>query len=217
MHRLIILLFIILGFSACSSVEKIQGKTEDETYFLRGQAYFENESYDIAEENLLKVKNKYPYSRYIPDVDFLLAKSTYYKGKYEKSEQSFIMFADLHPKYKKIDEAKYLRAMSVFKQLSTSKDRDISLANKAIVAFREAMSSEYGLDALEKITEIKRLQAERILYIANFYKKRDNCVSAIERYQELMNKFDFKDLVEESKIGMKECKGALASAKSKDI
>lgn len=206
MHRFIILiLFSGFIFSSCSSIEKIQGRTEDETYFLRGQAYMEDGSYEIAREKFLIVKNKFPYSPHLINAEFLLAKSSYLEGQYLRSGQEFLRFVELHPKHKLVSEAKYLRAMGFYNRLPSSEDRDLSLANPAIVAFKEAMSAEYGLDALEKITEIKRLKAKRVLYIANFYKKRDNCVSAIERYNDLINHYSFEDLNKEAREGIKEC------------
>ena len=208
MRKFIVLIMLsTIGFSSCSSVEKIQGKTEDETYFLRGQAYMENGSYEMARDNLLKLKNKFTYSPYLVNAEFLLAKCSYLDAKYLESGQEFLRFAELHPKHELVAEAKYLRAMGFYKQLPSSEDRDLGLANPAIIAFRESMSTQYGLDALEKITEIKRLKAKRVLYIANFYKKRDNCVSAMARYQDLINNYTFEDLHKEAREGIKECAG----------
>ena len=193
-YKFIILipLFVI----SCSSTEKIKGATKAETAYLRGMSYFENERYEEALEKFNIVKNKYPYSYYATPAKLKIADAYFEQGDYYDSSSLYFKFAELHPAYKDRDYAYFRSGVSLYKLVPSSIDRDLSKAKKAIELFKQFMkqfpNSKYFDDCFAKYNELKLKQAKKIMYIAEYYKKRDDYQSSLNRYLSVYN--DYKNL-----------------------
>lgn len=184
---------LLFLFSSCSSIEKIEGADKAETFYLRGVAYLEESMYTEALEKFNLVKNKYPYSKYAVDSELKIADTYFKKGDYIEAQRVYGLFAELHPQEPRIDYATYQSGMCFYSSLPSTVDRDISYAKKAIEEFKAVMdvfpNSVYLKDALEKYTELRTKLAEKEIYIANFYKKKEKFESAAERYKTVLEQY----------------------------
>ena len=201
--KIFILSFLFILLHACSSVENIEGKNKAHTQYLRGKTYFEKASYDAALEKFNKVKTKYPYSKYAILSELKIAESYYHKSKLIESHKLFTLFAELHPKHPKEMYALYMSGMSLFKMIPESEDRDITISPEALETFEKiidkgGINSLFFEKALNKISEIRQKQAEQIIYIANYYKKKEKYPQAIRRYLQALK--EFKSLKLEEKL-----------------
>lgn len=190
-----IIFFLILLLSACSSIEKIKGDSKAHTAFLQGEAYFERERYDDALNKYNIVKNKYPYSEFAVIAELRIADVYFKKGEYLEANRLYLRFSELNPTIKQRPYAFFMAGLSIYKMVPSSIDKDISIAQRAIDLFDRFLvqfpSSEYFDEAKLKQKELKIKQAKRIIYIAEFYKKKDDYTASLNRslslYRNYMN------------------------------
>jgi len=187
------LLFFIFLFNSCSSIEKIKGDSKAHTAFLQGEAYFEKERYDDALNKFNIVKNKYPYSEFAILAELKIADSYFKKGEYLESNRLYLRFSEFNPNSKDRAYAFFMAAVSLYKVVPSSVDKDISMAEKAIALFDRFLinfyNSQYYEEAKIKQKELKIKQVKRIIYIAEFYKKKNDYTASLNRYLSLLKNY----------------------------
>lgn len=187
---LALLTLVFVAFTvACGSSEKIDTSTPEGAFKL-AEKYEKDERYEESIQYYSEVKNKHPYSRYATAAELKIADIEYTRGNFVEAETAYRVFKDLHPDHPKIDYVTFRLAMSFFKQLPDTIDRDLGLAHNAILYFDEIISSypksEHVKEALEYKDKAKKMLAEKEAYVARFYFQRENWGSALERYEDLM-------------------------------
>ncbi len=183
----------LMFLSSCSNIEKIQGADKAETYYLRGEAYLKESSFEQALEKFNLVKNKFPYSKYAVDAELKIADTYYKKEEYMEAQKQYELFAEFHPSDPRRDYAIFQSGMCYDELTPSSVDRDLSYAPKALSEYKTVMelypNSIYFKDALDKYTKIRIKLAEKEIYIGRFYRKRGRYDSAVERYKGVLNNF----------------------------
>jgi outer membrane protein assembly factor BamD len=193
MARLGLTLVLALGILAgCASSEKIDPNTAEGAYKL-GLSYAEDERYEEAVAQFATVKNKFPYSRFATEAELKIADIQFEREFFIEAQNAYQIFKELHPRHPKSDYVTYQLAMSFFEQLPSTIDRDLSLADQAILYFEEVINSystsKYMKKARKKRKKCKQMLAEKILYIADFYFIRDIYDSALTRYEQLLREY----------------------------
>ena len=83
--------------------------------------------------------------------------------------------------------------MSLFNQLPTSVDRDIGLAEPAFLSFGEVVESypksEYYQKSKDYQARLKKMMIQREMYIADFYLRQKQFLSAKGRYILVLDKY----------------------------
>ncbi len=187
------MLCMILSFMvACASSDKKD--TESAEYlFEKAQELVKDERFEEAIRKLQDIKNKFPYSKLAVDAELLIADSYFNQESFPEAQASYQLFKELHPKHIKMDYVTYKIGLSFFNQLPSTIDRDLSLANQAISTFeivlKDYSKSEFVQDSLKKKVECLKMLAEKEIYIANFYFKKNNFDSAVKRYKNSLLKF----------------------------
>ncbi len=183
----------ILFLSSCSNIEKIQGADKAETYYLRGEAYLKEGSYEQALEKFNLVKNKFPYSKYAVDAEIKIADTYFKKGDYIDAQKQYELFAEFHPSDARRDYAIFYSGMSYYELMPSAIDRDLSYGPKALAEYKDLMEtfpgSLYFKEALEKYTEVRTKLAQKEIYIGHFYRKRGEWNSAIERFKGVLDNY----------------------------
>lgn len=189
--RVIILLFAAGNLISCASVE--HNSNTPEGAFALAEEFEKSDRYEEALRRYQEVKNKYPYSNFATRAELAIADVYYKQESYGEAQLSYQMFKELHPTAANIDYVQFRIGMSFFMQLPSTIDRDLTLANDAIVHFSEMIkkypNSQYLAEAQEKRTKTVKMLAEKEEYIADFYFKRKIFDSALGRYEGLYNKF----------------------------
>ncbi|MNJ93513.1 Outer membrane protein assembly factor BamD precursor [compost metagenome] len=189
----VISLSMVVGLlvSACSSVEK--NSNTPEGAFAIAQEYDNGERYEEALRRYTDIKNKFPYSNYATKSELAMADVYYKQESYAEAQVSYQMFKDLHPTHSQIDYVQFRIGMSYFNQLPSTVDRDLTLANDAILNLTDLIkkfpNSEYVPEAKEKRTAAIKMLAEKEEYIADFYFKRKIYGSALGRYEGLYKNY----------------------------
>lgn len=187
---LIIALFVFsLG---CSSSEKFDTSTP-EGAFQAAEALEKDERYEEAIPRFQEVKNKHPYSRFATEAELKIADIHFASENFEEAQASYQLFKEFHPKHARIDYVTFRLGMSYYNQLPDTIDRDISLAEKAVLYFDEVVrnypNSPHAAEAREKRTDSLKKQAEKEMYIANFYFIRDMYDSALKRFEGVLKTY----------------------------
>jgi len=190
--KFVCLVVFVIGMIGCSTTDDIDPNTAEGAYKL-GIIYQEDERFDEAIAQFQTVKNKYPYSRFATESELKIADIQFERENYIESQNSYQIFKELHPRHPKSDYVTYQLAMSFFKQLPSTIDRDLSLADQAILYFEEVTNSystsEYVEKAKKKKNQCLRMLAEKVLYIADFYFIRDYYDSALSRYEQMLREY----------------------------
>jgi len=197
LHFVLILLLLPLQILiGCASEEKKADTPE--AVFAIAQEYEKDERYEEAVKKYTEVKNKFPYSSMALKAELAIADVYYKQESFAEAQVSYVTFRELHPKHPQIDYVLFRIGMSYYNQLPETIDRDLTLANEAINYFNEIItqhsSSQYVVESKEKRDLSLKKLAEKEEYIGDFYFKRDQCASAIPRYENLVKKFPGRGL-----------------------
>ena len=191
---LISLLVLPVSFATtgCSSTPKIDPATPEGAYKL-AEEYEKDERFEESVAKYTDVKNKHPYSRFATLAEMKIADVQFKRDAFIEAQYAYQTFKDLHPKHPQIDYVTFRLGLSIFNQLPSTTDRDLSLATKAILYFDEVLTSysqsQYAKEAGEKKNEALRMLADKELYIANFYLKKKQYGSALGRYESLLRQY----------------------------
>lgn len=189
-----ILLLVISSISvliSCSSADK--KSDEAEGAYAIAQEYDAEERYEEAIRRYQEIKNKFPYSKYATMSELAMADAYFKQESFTEAQVAYQSFKDLHPKHPQIDYVTFRLALSIFKQLPPTTDRDLTLATSAILYFDELISqfpkSTHVGEAKDKRAETLKMLASKESYIAEFYFIREKYDSALVRYDGLLKKY----------------------------
>ena len=186
---LVTALLVSFATVGCSTAEKIDPTTPEGAFKL-GEDLEKDERFEESVAKFTDVKNKHPYSRFATLAELKIADVQFKREAFIEAQYAYQTFKDLHPKHPQIDYVTFRLGLSIFNQLPSTTDRDLSLADKAILYFDEVLtsysSSQYAKEAGEKKGEALRMLADKELYIANFYMMKKQYGSALGRYERLL-------------------------------
>lgn len=206
------LLLLVLG---CASTSKDFNVNTPEGLYKKALYYAENERYEEAIQFLLEVKNKFPYSKFATQAELKIADLQFERESYAEAESAYKLFKEFHPNHPKIDYVTFRLALSIYKQLPSTIDRDLSLASEAISYFDEVIHSFPQSPWVKKAKEYRnkayQMLAQKEFYVANFYFKRKHYKSALGRFNTLITKYPHSPLVPQALL-----KGLISALKIKD-
>lgn len=197
--------FFITGCG--SSQLPIDGK-EAEEVFLEAQTLLKNENFEDAAARFKDVDTYFPYSQKANEAQILSAYCNFKKGSYLDAVRELDIFLRYHPSHEMVPYAMYLRAVSKYMTVSTV-GRSSDQAKDAKVAFIDLINrfpgSKYAKDSQEKIVILDDIIAAHELLIGKYYQKRKSSLSAINRYNYIVNKFPNAKSTEEAFYRIVEC------------
>lgn len=179
---------IMLSFYliSCSTTEDIDVNSAEKA-FKEAKEYEADERYEEALRRYDEIKNKFPYSTYSKESDLRIADIYFKKEEFTSAALAYSNFKYLYPNHKEIPYVSLQLALSYFNQLPSSIDRDLSKGVLAIQEFNLVIDKYPGTDfaktAQEKKKATQDMLAQKELYIANFYFKKENWLSALRRYE----------------------------------
>ena len=184
-------IFITTLFFVSCGTERPSGKTQAEILFKEANELMESERYILATEKLAQLRSKYPYSYYATPSELMMADILFLQENYVEAAASYLVFKDLHPKHEKIPYVMSRVALSYYKQIPSTYDRDLHAAKEAIKYFKQIIDfysgSAESVDAKKKIKECEELLMDKERYIADFYFRTEVYQAARYRYKTLLN------------------------------
>ena len=199
-----ILILCSFTFIACSSSKLVTPETEGEKLqILYSNALEMVKDKDFVDAAIIfeDIERQYPYSKWSNQAQLMTAFSYYKSQMYDESLDALDRFIALYPGNKKISYAYYLKALNFFEQIRDV-ERDQSMTQKSKQAFYEVINkypdSEFVDDAYEKIDIINDRLAAKEIEIARYYQNNHQWISAINRYNKILHKYDTSVYTEES-------------------
>lgn len=183
---------VVLAFGGCSSTDEINTDSAAGAFKL-AQELEKDERYEEALMYYEEIKNKHPYSSQAVESKLRIADIHYKREAYIEAEAAYRVFKEFHPRHPKADYATFQLAMSYYRQLPSTIDRDLAQAKEAMLYFKEVQSSfpksDYVGAAGDFYLKCKKKLAAKEEYIARFYFIRKIYDSALGRYEGLLQQY----------------------------
>jgi outer membrane protein assembly factor BamD len=208
---------IVIGASlaGCSGKNEvkdtyIEGTVED--LYNRGTDLLLAKEYKKAAKFFNEVDRQHPYSSWAARAQLMSAYSLYKSGEYTTSTATLNRFIRLHPGFRDIAYAYYLRGLIEFDQVRDVK-RDQSHTAKAVSGFQAVVrrfpNSKYARDARRKLVILEDHAAAHQLDIGRYYQRRGQYLAAINRFKVVVEKYQTTRQVPEALHRMAESYSAL--------
>ncbi|MFZ0130950.1 MAG: outer membrane protein assembly factor BamD [Desulfobacterales bacterium] len=189
-------IFTLSGCSVYNSVHGFLFKAEDvepvEILVQKGMDEYESGDYKSALEYFQKVKDWYPFSKYVTLAELKIADAHYQLEEHAEAISAYRDFADLHPNNEAVPYVLYQIGRSYFDQLDTI-DRDQSVTREALENFRQLQkqypNSIYAEKATDHIDKCLKNLAGNEFYIAMFYYNNKNYDAALHRFRSLVTNY----------------------------
>lgn len=186
------LFLTVFALGGCSSTPEIDTSTPEGSYKL-AEKYEKDERFEEAIAQYTQVKNKHPYSKLATESELRIADIHFKREEFVESQNAYQVFKEMHPTHPQADFVTYRLGLSFFNQLPPTIDRDLSVAERAILYFDEVVQSyprsQYVKEARDHKEEALKMLAEKEYYIGNFYFIRDHFESALGRFEGLLDKY----------------------------
>ena len=203
-----ILIISIVFISACqNNDEKISIIEERDLDLQMIDAY--NEGLNLLDDNYpLKAAEKfneaellYPQSLWAPRSSLMSAYSFYYGSYYVDAIEELNRFKEIYPNHERIVYAYYLMGMCYYEQIADEK-KDLGSIVDAQQNFKYVLEnypdSDFALDSQFKLELIQQILASKEMYLAKYYIEKEKWIPAINRYKNVLDKFETTIYVEEA-------------------
>ncbi len=175
-------------------VQMIQAYKEGLELLNRGDGLGASKKFSDAE--LL-----YPQSIWAPRSSLMSAYSLYSSMYFVDAVYEAERFLKVYPKHEREVYAHYLLAISYYDQIIDEK-KDLNPLIKAKENFEIVINkypnSDFAFDAKLKLAAIQEILASKEMYTAKYYFEREKWIPAINRYKNVINKYQTTIYVEEA-------------------
>ncbi|MGK0674133.1 MAG: outer membrane protein assembly factor BamD [Halothiobacillaceae bacterium] len=160
-------------------------------------------NYEEAIKQFETLEARYPFGPYAEQAKLEAAYAYYKYGEQESAIATIDRYLQLHPRGENVDYALYLKGLANLKRGASLTDeyvkerdlarRDQGALQEAFNAFSELVrrfpTSKYAEDSQKRLLELRNLMAEHELYVAQYYMKRGAWLSAANRAQGLIERY----------------------------
>jgi outer membrane protein assembly factor BamD len=194
-------LALLLATACASPPPTFEEVPPAEELFAEGQKILEGErwlgiiphvDYTEAIHTFQAIIDNYPYSDYAIQAELAIADAYFHDEKYEEALSYYRDFADLHPQHEKVPYTLFQAAMC-FERRKRSANRDQTPTRDSLVYLDRLISShphsQYATEAEPLWRDLRLLLAEQVRGIANFYMRREEWESAVDRWRMLLNEY----------------------------
>lgn len=195
MLRTLLLLGLLFFVAACSSDKeeevKIDNRSPQEIY-AEAQGLMAEKRYKKASEAYQEIERLHPFSEYATRAGIMAAYAKYRDSDYDDAVILLERFLKLHPAHADASYAYYLRAICYYEQITDIR-RDQQVTEQALAALKEVVlrfpESPYARDAKIKMDLTNDHLAGKQLEIGRYYQKRGEYVAAINRFRDVVERF----------------------------
>ncbi|SFG92215.1 outer membrane protein assembly factor BamD [Methylobacterium gossipiicola] len=201
-----------VGLGGCDALDSINPFAEKykpevvpdvpaDKLYSEGLARMEDKDYEGAAKKFGELDKAYSYSDWSRRALLMTAYSNYEGQKYDDAISASKRYLQRHPASKDAAYAQYLMAMSHYKQIpDVTRDQDRS--EKALAGLQELVqkypTSEYAADAKAKIQITRDQLAGKEMEVGRFYLERRNFPAAINRFRDVVSKYQTTRHAEEA-------------------
>ena len=206
--RFLVFYIILILFNACSKepLQKsvIQGKSLDiqvEEAYKEGMEALEGGDVLYAAKKFNEVEILFPQATSAPKSALMAAYSYYTQDYYGDAIAELERFIKVYPFHENLDYAYYLLAICYYEQIVDEKKDLQSIVNAKrnfTLILRDYPNTEYAIDAEFKIGLIDDILAAKEMYLGRYYFDKKKWIPAINRFREIIDKYDTTIYAEEA-------------------
>lgn len=178
-----------------------------DTIYNDALARLANRDFDGAAKKFGEVDKQYPYSQWAKKSLLMVAYTNFESGNYDESITAARRYVTLHPSSEEAAYAQYLLASSYYNQVPDI-TRDQERTEKAAAALQELIEryprSEYVADARQKLLVVRDQLAGKDMAVGKFYLEQRNYTGAVNRYRDVVAKYQTTRHVEEALMRLTE-------------
>jgi outer membrane protein assembly factor BamD len=194
---------------------KVEPDVPAEDLYNQGLAKLQSKDYESAAKKFTDLEKQYPYSQWQRKGLLMTAFSQYQGGSYDDAIASAKRYIGLFPSSPDIAYAYYLEGMSYYNQIPDI-NRDQDRAAKAAEVFTQITEkypkSEYAEDARYKLQVARDQLAGKEMLVGRYYLSQHNYAAAINRFREVLFKYQTTRHAEEALLRLTEAYLALGIA-----
>jgi outer membrane protein assembly factor BamD len=195
MKRIIALILILLFvFSGCAWFKPKEDKTAQEL-ISDGMDQFNSEDYKDAVESFEKLKDWYPFSKYVILAELKIADAYYHLQEYSEAVTAYESFENLHPRNEAVPYVIFQIGLCYYEQIDTV-DRDQTSAKNALDTFkrliRQFPDNSYAHRAKERMKVCIKSLAGHEFYVGLFYYNNKHYKAALKRFRTVLT--DYPDV-----------------------
>ncbi len=205
---IIIFFFLIIFITSCNSKKEKISIIESDNLEMQmidayKEAYKELDRGDaiFAAKKFSEAELLYPQSEWAPRAVLLSAYSFYSQNYYDRALSELDRFFSKYPKHKDIDYAHFLYAMCYYENIiDEKKDLKPLLTSKTRFEYiiKNYPNTDFAQDAKFKINLINDILASKEIYLGKYYLKKKKWVAAINRFKNILEKYETTIYVEEA-------------------
>jgi outer membrane protein assembly factor BamD len=172
-----------------------------EDLYNQGLARINSHDYEGAAKKFSELEKQFPFSQWARKGLLMTTFAQYQKPSYDDAVQSAQRYISLYPTSPDTPYMYYLAAMSYYNQVPDVM-RDQESAEKALQIFLQLVEkfpkSEYVTDAKYKIQVARDQLAAKEMNVGRFYLTRKNFPAAINRFHDVLGKYQMTRHTEEA-------------------
>jgi outer membrane protein assembly factor BamD len=171
-----------------------------------------DERYAVAAKTFDQVESQHPYSVWATKGQLMGAYAQYEAGNYDQAILAADRFIQLHPGYRDVAYAYYLKGISYYIQI-TDVGRDQKITEQALRALDEVVrrfpDTKYARDAKLKLDFTRDHLAGKEMEIGRYYQKHSEYLAAMNRFKRVVDNYQTTTHVPEALERIVECDLAL--------
>ncbi|MDI3320062.1 outer membrane protein assembly factor BamD [Pinibacter soli] len=203
MRFLIIAFTIIITFSACSSLSKVQKSNDYEYKYRMAEQYYAKKNYNYAQQLYEELFPIFKGTPRFEDMYYKSAYSAFYLKDYQNAENLFKGFVEVYPTSPKAEEMDYMRAYTFYKQ-SPKTELDQTNTYKAMGLMQTFINthprSERSKEAMEIVDKCRQKLEEKEYLSAFLYYNMGQYKAASVAFTTLINDFPDSQKSDEYKL-----------------
>ncbi len=219
MKKIVLLLCVCSALGACGGGEEIVAERPLEDIYQEAYKQFNKKNYEEAAELFQTAESQYPSSPWAADALVMMAYSRYMDDDFAGSILAIDRYMRFHPGHKDVPYMMYLRGMDYYRQVSDVR-RDPGMSAYALQQFQQLVErfprSEYAKNAENKILILKNYIAGKVMYAARDDMQKQNWVSAIGRFQSVVDTAQETVMTPEAMFRLTECYTAIGLPEQAD-
>lgn len=165
----------------------------DEAIYAEAKSLMQQNYYSSAAETFSEIERLYPFSPLANKAKVMTAYAYYKDEEYEQAIDVIDNFINFNPGNEEVMFMYYLKAISYYDRIADIK-RDQSITERAEESFKELAlrfpDSKYSRDAKYKLDLIRDHLAGKEMEIGRYYLRTNKPLAAINRFQEVIKKYD---------------------------
>lgn len=197
----------LLLATACSEKTPYVEQPATDLY-LKGYESLVKNDYKEAAASFDEVERQHPYSEWATRGQLMSAYTNYLNGDYDKAIGTLNAFIQLHPGYKHIDYANYLKGLCFYDRiLAVTRDQKntFEALNALQTVAKKFPDTKYGRDSQLKMDLVYDHLAGKEMDVGRYYMRQGLYIAAINRFQTVIDAYQRTTHVPEALYRLVEC------------